>query len=60
MYEIHCDFGAASFNNEDDAISALWLLGKYHNIEIDFKTVKEGLENKAFYEKFPLPIIKGE
>lgn len=39
-YQVHSNYGAAIFTNEDDAIAALWLLGPYHDIEIDRKTVK--------------------
>ena len=60
MYEVHSDYGAAQFENEHDAIQALWLLGAYHGIKINGSKVKERLDRKAFYEAFPLSIIKGE
>lgn len=59
IYEVHNDYGSACFHNEDDAINALWLIGKYHNLEINHKTVKEALKTKAYYEVFPLSIIAG-
>jgi len=60
MYEVHSNYGCAIFSNENDAINALWLLGAYHNIEIDNEKVKTALSKKSFYEAFPLSIIKGE
>lgn len=58
-YEVHGNHGGALFKNEEDAVSALWLLGQYHGIEIDRMRVIRALEREAFYEAFPLSIIKG-
>lgn len=60
MYEVHGNYGGASFKDEDDAINALWLLGAYHNVEINIKEVKQVLNEESYYESFPLAIIKGE
>lgn len=58
-YEVHSNYGGATFKNEDDAITALWLLGAYHEIEIERETVKNALERDCYFEAFPLSIIKG-
>ena len=58
-YQVHSNYAAAIFTNEDDAIAALWLLGPYHDIEIDRKTVKKALEHTGYYEALSLSIIKG-
>lgn len=56
-YEVHSNYGGAPFKNVDDAINALWLLGAYHNIEIERDTVEKALEDNGFFESFPLTII---
>lgn len=56
-YDVHCAYGAASFENEHDAIKALWLLGKYHSMEIDMEAVKQGLEKEGYYMQIPLSVI---
>lgn len=58
-YEVHSNYGGAVFKNEDDAITALWLLGAYHNIKIKNEAVKNVLQKDNYYEAFPLSIIKG-
>lgn len=57
-YEVHSNYGGATFKNEDDAITALWLLGAYHDIEIERERVKKALERDCYFEAFPLSIIK--
>lgn len=59
IYEVHSNYGGAIFKNEDDAISALFLLGMYHDITIDKSKVKKELDKESYYEAFPLAIIKG-
>lgn len=58
-FEVHSNYGGALFVNEDDAIKALWLLGPYHDIEIECEAVKRALERDGYFEAFPLSIIKG-
>lgn len=58
-YEVHSNYGGALFTNENDAISALWLLGAYHDIEIKREKVKNDLEKDDYFEAFPLAITKG-
>lgn len=58
-YEVHSNYGGATFKNEDDAITALWLLGAYHDVEIEREEVKKTLERDCYFETFPLSIIKG-
>lgn len=60
MYQVHSDYGCALFVDENDAINALWLLGAYHNIEIDTKAVKKDLDRNSFYETFSLSVLKGD
>ena len=60
MYEVHCDCGTSIFENEHDAISALWLVGLYHNAKINREAVHKKLEKYGYYEEFPLSIIKSE
>lgn len=59
VYEVYGNYGGALFSNQDDAIAALWLLGLYHNIEIDRNRVKRILEKEGYFEEFPLAIIRG-
>ena len=58
-YEVHSNYGGATFKNEDDAITALWLLGAYHDVVIEREEVKKALEMDCYFEAFPLSIIKG-
>ena len=58
-YEVHSNYGGATFKNEYDAITALWLLGAYHDVEIEREEVKKALERDCYFETFPLSIIKG-
>lgn len=58
-YEVHSNYGGAIFKNEDDAITALWLLGAYHDIKIKHDEVKKALERDNYFEAFPLSIVKG-
>lgn len=58
-YEVHSNFGSALFESENDAISALWLLGSYHDIEINRDNIKRALEKEGYFEAFPLAITKG-
>lgn len=57
-YEVHSDYAAAQFKNEDDAVNALWMLGFYHGFELDKDMVRKKLDKECFYECFPLSIIK--
>lgn len=59
QFEVHSNYGGALFINEDDAITALWLLGAYHDVKIEQETVKRALERDCYFEAFPLSIIKG-
>ena len=58
-YEVHSNYGGATFESEDDAITALWLIGAYHEIEIEREIVKKALEKDNYFEAFPLSIVKG-
>lgn len=58
-YEVNSNYGGALFSNEDDAITALWLLGAYHNVKVEREIVKRALEKDCSFEIFPLSIIKG-
>lgn len=58
MYELHSNYGAASFETENDAVKALFLLAPYHDIEIDEKKVRSDLKENAYYESFPLSLIR--
>ncbi len=58
MFEVHSDYGAAQFETEMDAISALILLASYHSIEIDKDQVREELDRTAYFERLPLAVIR--
>lgn len=58
MYELHCNYGFAIFESEKDTISAVQLIGLYHEIHINREEVKRSLEEKSYFEAFPLAIIK--
>lgn len=63
MYQVHTNYGAGIFTNENDAITALWLIGSYHDVKINRKEVKKELERNSFYEDLhcmSLFIIKAE
>lgn len=60
MYEVHGNYGAAAFNNEEDAITALWMLGQYHDLDINNTMVKDALNKHDYYEIGILSIIKSE
>lgn len=60
MYEVHHNYGSTSFENENDAISALWTVGKYHRININLESVKKKLSKYGYCEQHPLSIIKSE
>lgn len=57
-YEVHSNYGGAHFTNEDDAITALWLLGAYHDIKIERDIVKKALERDGYFEESPLSLVK--
>lgn len=60
IYTVLSKYDSADFINEDDAINALWLLGAYHDIEVDKAMVKEMLDKNDYCNIFPpLFIIKG-
>ncbi len=60
MYEVIGNYGAATFETQDDAINALFLLGGYHDVGIDAEKIKSELRKYGFYEHFPLAIKKCE
>lgn len=59
-YEVHSNDKCALFSSERDAINALWLLAGYHDIKIDENAVKKVLDKEAYYEAWPLSIIKSD
>lgn len=60
MCEVHSNYGSALFKDDDDAINALWLLGRYHDLEINHDEVKNSLNKRGYYEIGILSIIKAE
>lgn len=59
MFEVHSNYGAVQFETREDAIGALVLLAPYHSLKIDEDKAREELERKAYFESFPLAVIKG-
>lgn len=59
-FEVTSNHGTALLKNEDDAIHALWLIGLYHDFDINHDVVKKALDGKGYYEKFPISIVKTE
>lgn len=59
MYEVHSNFGCAQFETERDALSALFLLCAYHNVNPDYEKARKALHDDSYYENFPLSIITG-
>ncbi|MBR2949026.1 MAG: hypothetical protein IKC46_04105 [Lachnospiraceae bacterium] len=55
-FEVFGNCGGALFLTEEDAISTLWLLGQYHDLDIDKNIVKRALKKDGYYEAFPLVI----
>lgn len=60
MYEVTGNYGTALFETMTDAINAMFLLGGYHDVDIDVDKVKHELRKYGFYEHFPLAIKKCE
>lgn len=58
VYKVNSNNGGAIFKNEDDAISAVCILGGYHGVKIKQETIKKALEKDGYFETFPLSIIK--
>ena len=56
MYEVYSNYGSALFETENDAINALFLLGHYHEIDINHDEAKTVLEKSGRFEVFPLVI----
>ena len=56
-YHVESNYGGAIFTNEEDAITALWMLGSYHEIQIDRKTVKKALDYDGYFEVSLLSIV---
>lgn len=57
-FEVSSNHGSALFKNEDDAVNALWLIGLYHDFDIDHNIVKRALEKEKYYEKGSVSIAK--
>lgn len=60
VFEVTSSHAHAVFKDENDAINALWLIGFYHDFNIDYKAVKQALDDKNYYEKFPICIVKAD
>lgn len=58
VHEVTNNYGSGVFATEDDAIMALQMLGKYHKMNIQPSEVKEQLNKKGSYERYPLVIRK--
>jgi len=43
VFEVTSNHGSALFTEEDDAVNALWLIGLYHDFDIDHNIVKQAL-----------------
>lgn len=57
-FEISSNHGSALFKDEDDAMNALWLVGLYHDFDINRDVVKKALDKEMYYEKGPISIVK--
>lgn len=57
-YEFHTNCGVAVFKEEHDVIKALFLVAQYEELEVNYDEVSASLRENAYYEKFPLVIVK--
>lgn len=48
MYELHFNGRSALFKNEDDLLSAIWLLGGVNDIETNIKQIKDSLNGNSY------------
>ena len=58
VFEVTSNHGSALFTEEDDAVNALWLIGLYHDFDMDHNIVKQALEKEKYYEKGSVSIAK--
>lgn len=56
MYEVYSDHGSALFETENDVASALFLLGHYHDMDIDPEEVRKILRKDGRFNSYPLEI----
>lgn len=60
LYMVETAWTEVPFEHEYDAVRAFWMVGQYHNLHIDREEVRQSLEKRGKYEKFPLSIKKIE
>lgn len=58
-YELYTDYGVSVFYDSRDVLSALFLLGSYHGVEIERGMVERSLEKSGSWEcgTAPLSVI---
>lgn len=57
-YEVTNNYGSGVFRDEDDAVMAFMMLGKYHKMDPGPTEIKEQLKEDGCYEKYPLTVRK--
>ena len=56
MYEVYSDHGSALFETENDVVNVLFLLGNYHDMDIDPEEVRKVLRKYGRFNSYPMEI----
>ncbi len=59
-YQVSSYFGRGIYENEHDAILAVYMLAPYHNMEILMEEVKVYLDMYGYYDAYPIVVKKCE